>query len=511
MKQLTLLSVTTALFAPATTFSAQPKESPRPNIIIILADDLGYGDVSAYGAQTLSTPNIDRLANGGIRFTRGYATSSTSTPSRYALMTGEYPWRNPRARILAGDAPLIISETQPTLPKMMQQAGYRTGAIGKWHLGMGNGQVDWNGPISPDVNSVGFDYSCVIAATQDRVPTVYIENGRVVGLEDSDPLYVNYHTNFEGEPTGADNPELLKMMWSHGHAQSIHNGISRIGYQKGGTKARWQDETMADYFVEKVSEFLDSDSTQPFFLYYGLHQPHVPRTPNPRFVGTSGMGPRGDAIVEADWCVGQLLRKLEEKGVMDNTLIFFSSDNGPVIDDGYQDQAVELLGDHTPAGSLRGGKYSLFEGGTRIPLITYWKGHISPQVSDAMVCQMDIFQSLASLLGIKRTTGPDSQDMLAEFLGQSNRGRHELIIESIRRLAYREDDWVLIPPYKGNLRNESGNETGNMKEFGLYHLTTDLGQQQNLAQKYPEKLEQMKTRFKQLAGEYYESVEMKLK
>ncbi|MDD4632123.1 MAG: sulfatase-like hydrolase/transferase, partial [Proteiniphilum sp.] len=321
----------------------------KPNIIVILADDLGYGDVSAYGAQTIHTPNIDRLGNEGIKFMNGYATSATSTPSRYALMTGMYPWKNKEAKILPGDAPLIIQESQYTLPKMMQEAGYTTGAIGKWHLGMGRGEIDWNETVKPGANEIGFDYSCLIAATNDRVPTVYVENGNVVGLEKDDPIQVSYEENFDDEPTALTHPELLKMHWSHGHNNSIVNGIPRIGFMKGGEKARWVDEDMADYFIDKVKNFIQKNKENPFFLYFGLHQPHVPRTPNERFAGATGMGPRGDAIAEADWCVGEVLSQLEELGLLENTLVIFSSDNGPVLNDGYKDQAVELLGDHTPA------------------------------------------------------------------------------------------------------------------------------------------------------------------
>ena len=169
---------------------AKTKEA-NPNIIVILADDLGYGDVSANGSTTIKTPNIDRIANQGIRFTNGYATSATSTPSRYALMTGMYPWKNKNAKILPGDAPLLISESQYTLPKMMQQAGYKTGAIGKWHLGMGAGNPNWNKTVKPGANEIGFNYSSLIAATNDRVPTVYVENGNVIGLDPNDPIEVN--------------------------------------------------------------------------------------------------------------------------------------------------------------------------------------------------------------------------------------------------------------------------------------------------------------------------------
>jgi arylsulfatase A-like enzyme len=485
----------------------------NPNIIVILADDLGYGDVSAQGATTIQTPHIDKLANEGIRFTNGYATSATSTPSRYALMTGMYPWKNKDAKILPGDAPLLINTAQYTLPKMMQEAGYVTAAIGKWHLGMGAGNVNWNETVSPNANDIGFNYSTLIAATNDRVPTVFVENGRVVGLDPSDPIFVSYEKNFEGEPTAISHPDMLKMQWAHGHNQSVHNGIPRIGYQKGGKSALWVDEEMADYFTGKVKAFISENKNKPFFLYYGLHQPHVPRTPNGRFVGKSGMGPRGDAILEADWSVGEIMAHLEKEGLLENTLVVFTSDNGPVLNDGYKDQAVELLGDHKPAGMLRGGKYSLFEAGTRVPFFVYWKGKIQPKVSDALVCQIDLMASIAELIKhpLKGTT--DSENLLPVFLGKSDEGRNELILEANGKLAYRERNWSFIPPYSGPATNLTGNELGNLSGGGLFDLSTDVGQQTNMAGSNNERFEAMQTRFIEITKGYYnpqvEEIELK--
>lgn len=480
-------------------------EAQKPNIIVILADDLGYGDVSAQGATTIKTPNLDRLANEGIRFTNGYATSATSTPSRYGMMTGMYPWKNDKAKILPGNAPLIINEDQYTLPKMMQEAGYATAAIGKWHLGMGDGNADWNKTVKPGAKEIGFDYSNLIAATNDRVPTVYVENGLVVGLDPADPLHVNYKKNFDGEPTALTNPEMLKMHWSHGHNQSIHNGIPRIGFQKGGKSAMWVDEDMADYFTGIAKDFMTNHKDKPFFLYFGLHQPHVPRAPHSRFVGTSGMGPRGDAILEADWSVGELMAHLEKLGLLENTLVFFSSDNGPVLNDGYKDQAVELLGQHKPAGPLRGGKYSLYEAGTRVPFFVYWKGKIKPAVSDALVCQLDIMASVASLIKKKLPADLDSQNTLKAFLGKSKKGREELVIEANSKLAYRAGDWAFIPPYNGAIRNQTGNELGNLPEGGLFNLKSDLGQETNVAKQYAEKYKQMESRFLEITKGYFKT------
>ena len=478
-----------------------------PNIILIYLDDLGYGDVGAYGSVALKTPNIDKLANGGVRFTDGYASSATCSPSRYALLTGTYPWRNDRAKILSGTAPLLIDTAQMTIPKMLKVRGYNTGIVGKWHLGLGDGNVDWNKRISPGPNEVGFDYSYIMAATQDRVPTVYIENGYVVGLDPEDPILVNYQENFPGEPTGKDNPELLKMKWHHGHNSSIVNGIPRIGYMKGGEKAKWVDEDMADVFLDKAQEYILDHKEDPFFLYYALQQPHVPRTPHERFVSSSGMGPRGDVIVEADWCIGELVNTLEEQGLLDNTLIILSSDNGPVLNDGYYDDAVEKLGDHKPWGPLRGGKYSLFEAGTRVPFITYWQGQIEPSTSTALVSQIDIFASIAQLVG-SQATAPDSEQLLDVFLGKSHQGREELILEATSRTALRKGDWVMIPPYDGPAVAAQVNiELGNSEEYQLYNLKDDVGEQENLAESDPDKLKELIDLYLEIRGTGSDEIE----
>ena len=482
---------------------AQPK---KPNIIVIYADDLGYGDVSFNGASQIKTLNLDKLASEGVRFTNGYATSATCTPSRYGLLTGQYPWRRKEVEILPGTAPLIIDSEQQTLPKMLQEKGYHTAVIGKWHLGLGNGHVDWNKTIVQGPNDVGFNYSYIIAATQDRVPTVFIENGNVVGLDPNDPIEVSYDSNFPGQPTGKENPELLKMTWHHGHNGTIVNGISRIGFMKGGQTARWKDNDMADTFIRKVKSYIQQHREEPFFLYYALHQPHVPRTPHPRFQGKSGMGPRGDVILEADWCVGEMVKILEEEHLLENTLIIFSSDNGPVLNDGYNDDAVEKLGVHTPTGGLRGGKYSLFEAGTRVPFSVYWKGKIKPSVSNALVSQMDLPASIAALIG-SDTKFPDSQNLIQTFLGNSSLGRKDFILEANSRTAFRSGDWVLIPPYEGPAVEELvGIELGNLEGFGLYNLVEDPSQKKNLASTQPEKLKEMIAGFVTIRGEDFKKI-----
>lgn len=489
------------------TKSKAPSDNTKPNIVIIYADDLGYGEVGTYGATELKTPNLDMLSSGGVRFTQGYATSATCSPSRYALLTGDYPWRNEKAKILPGTAPLLIKTSQMTIPKMLKAEGYHTGIVGKWHLGLGDGVVDWNKRVSPGPNEVGFDYSYIMAATQDRVPTVYIEDGHVRNLDPNDPIEISYKENFEGEPTGKSARETLKMDWHHGHNMSIVNGIGRIGFMKGGESAKWVDENMADTFLVRAQNYVIDHKDNPFFLYYALQQPHVPRTPHPRFVGKSGMGPRGDVIVEADWCVGEFVKTLEEQGLLENTLIIFSSDNGPVLNDGYYDDAVEKIGNHKPAGVLRGGKYSLFEAGTRMPFFTYWKGNISPHTTDAMVSQVDLLSSLAALVG-SDVRGTDSKEMLDVFMGKSDEGREELILEATTRTAYRKGDWAYIPPYDGRPVNTQVNiELGNSKEHMLFDLSVDLSQQNNLATSEPEKLAEMIASFEAIRGTGYKKTE----
>jgi arylsulfatase A-like enzyme len=501
------LALMAVLFAACQQKAVKQAGNKQPNIVIIYLDDLGYGDVGAYGATELKTPNMDKLANEGMRFTNGYATSATCTPSRYGLLTGVYPWREKDAKILPGTAPLLIGTEQLTLPKMLKEKGYHTGIVGKWHLGLGSGNVNWNEKVTPGPNEVGFDYSYILAATQDRVPTVYIENGYVVGADPNDPILVDYDKNFEGEPTGLENPELTTMKWHHGHNNSIVNGIPRIGFMKGGEKAKWSDYDMADHFLEKARSYVKMHKNEQFFLFYAMQQPHVPRTPNPRFEGMSGMGPRGDAIVEADWCLGEFIKTLEEEGVLENTLIIFSSDNGPVLNDGYIDYAEEKAGNHKPAGELRGGKYSLFEAGTRVPFITYWKGTIQPAVSDAIVCQVDLLASIATLVNSDKTA-TDSEQLLDVFMGNAATGREELILEAASRTALRKGDWVVIPPYEGAAVNQQVKiELGNDTIWQLYNLKTDIGQQNNLAEENKEKLREMVETFEKIRGKEYSATQ----
>lgn len=477
--------------------SASINIKSQPNIVLIYADDIGYGDLSSYGAKQVNTPNTDTLAANGIRFTNAHSAAATSTPSRYGLFTGEYPWRRRGTGVANGDAALIINPDRVTLPKVLQQMGYTTGAVGKWHLGIGDksGEQDWNGHVTPGPAEIGFDYSYIMAATGDRVPCVFMENQRVVNLNPNDPIHVSYKENFEGEPTGKDNPELLtKLHPSHGHNQSIVNGISRIGYMKGGRSALWEDENIADSITVHATRFIERNSDKPFFLYFGTNDIHVPRYPHERFRGVTEMGHRGDAIVQFDWSVGEIVKALKKAGIFENTLIIITSDNGPVVDDGYHDGSVEGLMDHKPWGPFRGGKYSNFEAGTRVPFIVHWTERVNPNVSPALISQIDMTATMAVLTGFEKTDKipDDSQNQLNAWLGIDISGR-DYIISSAGSLSILTRVWKYIEPSSGRSYNPLTNtELGNSSDDQLYNIVTDRSEYENVADKNPQIVEEMK-------------------
>ncbi len=490
------------LGAGACMLSAQAAENStskqQPNIVIIYADDLGYGDLSCYGGS-LKTPASDKLAARGIQMMNAHTVASTSTPSRFGLFTGVHPWRQAGTGIATGDAGMVIRPERYTLADAAKQAGYRTAAIGKWHLGIGEtAKQNWNGLIKPNLSDIGFEHSYIMAATGDRVPCVFIENGRVANYDPSAPISVSYRKPFEGEPTGKKNPELLKVHPSHGHDQALINGISRIGFMKGGGKALWVDEDFADVIADEATDFIMEHKDEPFFLFVGTHDIHVPRVPHERFVGKSGMGPRGDAILQFDFQVDAVMTALEKAGVADNTLVILSSDNGPVLDDGYKDDAVEKLGDHKPAAHLRGGKYSSFEAGGRVPFLVSWPAKIAKgQKSHALFSQIDILASLSELIGATTPEGLviDSKSELATLLGEDQGEGSEGIVKqnSAGARSFLMGKWKYTTPSRAAAYNGwTAIELGNNPEDQLYDLSIDPGEKKNLAKDNPVQLKAMK-------------------
>lgn len=474
---------------------AQETRVERPNILLLYVDDLGYGDLGCYGAQKVKTPHVDLLAKNGLKFTDAHCTAATCTPSRFSLLTGSYAFRN-EAAILPGDAPLIIRPRTPTLPSLLQKAGYTTAVIGKWHLGLGNGLINWNGDIRPGPLEVGFDYSFIVPATLDRVPTVFVENHQVVNLDRSDPIQVNYDHRIGTDPTGLERPDLLKFRGDTQHSNTIINGISRIGYMSGGHSARWTDEEIPNVLLHKTRNFLAGKKNKPFFLYLAYTDIHVPRAPNARFSGMSNMGRRGDDIAQMDWMTGEIMNMLKEYGLYSNTLVIFTSDNGPVLDDGYDDHAEALVGSHRPSGPFKGGKYSAFEGGTRVPTIVYWPGKVKPGISEALINQVDLFASLAALTGqkLEASAGPDSYDMLSVWLGRSKNGRRVMLEEAFT-LAVREGTWKYIAPQVKKTPDWLKNKhipTGLSDQDQLYQLQSDRQEERNLTDQNRAQLARMR-------------------
>lgn len=488
------LSSSVSLLFPSLLWAQQVE---KPNVIVIMADDIGYGDLSCNGEKTVHTPNVERLANNGMRFTDAHSVAATSTPSRYSFLTGHYAWRRNDTGIATGDAGLIIRPEQYTVADLFKENGYATCAIGKWHLGLGDktGEQNWNEKISPNLADIGFEHSYIMAATGDRVPCVYIENGEVANYDSSAPIEVNYFQNFLGEPTGKDNPELLyNLKPSHGHDMAVVNGISRIGYMKGGGKALWKDENIADSITTHAIEFIKSHKDKPFFLYCATNDIHVPRFPHDRFRGKSGMGLRGDAIMQFDWTVGQIMETLDKLGLAQNTLVILTSDNGPVVDDGYQDQAVELLGEHRPWGPYRGGKYSNYEAGTRVPFIVSYPNKISKGVSSALVSQIDFFGTMAEMLGttLNNEQMKDSEGYLNSWFGRTQKGR-EYVIESCASLSASDGKWKYITPNnKPDYQKNTNTERGNAPFDQLYDLKSDEGEKHNVAEQHPREVQKLK-------------------
>lgn len=479
--------------------------SDKPNVVIIYGDDVGFGDVGVYGSEMIPTPNIDRLAAEGLRFTDGHCSAATCSPSRYSMLTGVHGFRDGVA-ILPPNAPLTISTEILTLPKLFKKAGYATGVVGKWHIGIGAEGVptDWNGEVKPGPLEIGFDRSFLLPSTNDRVPCVYLNGHRVVNLDPKDPLYVGrklvdvQKAGSTQYPDAKKNPDAMTYYQStHGHNNSVINGIGRIGFMAGGKSALWNDETMTDEFVKQAEIYIAANKDKPFFLYYAAQNIHVPRAPNPRFQGTTKLGYRGDSMVEFDWATGEILKTLEEHGLTENTIVIFSSDNGPAYDDGYDDGTTvktsteESDRGHDGSGRYRGGKYQIYEGGTRVPFIIRWPAKMKPGISDALVNQIDFIASFANLFEIELAEhdARDSRNTLKAFLGEDPEGQDVMIEEARRTLAMRKGDWKYIAPAKKK-KDKSNAE--------LYNLADDPSESKNVIENHPEVAEAMAKKLQDL-------------
>lgn len=472
-----LISSFLLLLAPAVIAATQP------NIILIVSDDVGYGDLGCYGATHVRTPNLDRLAREGTRFTDAHATASVCTPTRFALLTGKYAWRVPGTGIAPGDSTLLIPEGTPTIASELKSAGYSTGLIGKWHLGLGTTTPDFNSDLKPGPVELGFDYAFFIPATGDRVPCVFVQNHRVVDLEPTDPITVSYKGRIGNEPIGSEHQDWLKIKGDRSHSDAIVNGISRIGFMTGGHRAQWVDETIADTLARQAVTFLERQKKdQPFFLLLTPHDIHEPMVPNPRFRGTSDCGWRGDVIHQLDWTVGEVLGTLDRLGLAQNTLVIFSSDNGGAIKSTYDDGTNPLHSRQSPNGILRGQKGSLYEGGHRVPFLARWPGHIpAGRESSALLALVDLLPTFADLAGRKISAGaaPDGVNLKSTLLVDAKaKQRPALVLQSNRTtfLAIREGDWKLVETAAGPQ---------------LYNLAADLVEAHDLAKSEPARVKSL--------------------
>ena len=478
---------------------AVSSEDERPNVIIINADDLGYGDVGAYGATMVETPHMDRLAVEGKMFTDFHSASAVCSPSRYALLTGTYPARADLYGAIFLRAPLQVDTSQVTIAKVMKKAGYATAAIGKWHLGFGEKRpVDWNKPLKPGPLELGFDYYFGVPVLNSHPPFVFVENHHVIGYNPDDPFV--YGKNAETRWF----PEKF--------------GLSDIG---GAREAhfRYDDRMTGTTLKNKALEYIKQPRDKPFFLYLATTNIHHPFTPAPRFIGTSEAGRYGDFIHELDWMVGEILNTLDEKGLTENTLVILTSDNGGMLNRGGQDA---YAAGHRMNGRLMGFKFDAWEGGHRVPFIIRWPGKVpAGEVSGELASNVDLLATLAALVGQNEMAkeARDSYNMLPALTGDPNQPiREQLIIapNSRRHLSIRKGPWMYIPaqggggfraenvgdhtfggppafPFTGQVNSDivDGKIRKDAPPAQLYNLENDPTQDHNLYNQHPGVVEEL--------------------
>ncbi len=432
----------------------------KPNIVVILADDLGYGSVGSYGATKVQTPNIDRIAQEGILFTDANTTSSVCTPTRYSLMMGEYPWRNPKVGLRVGPEPMLLPANQQNVASLLKAEGYSTGVVGKWHLGLGEEPVDWQKSLTPGPLERGFDYYFGFPINLNNEPVVYIENHQLIHPEDS----------------------LDK------------NGKS------GAKKSRVNLDNMTDVITGKAVSFIEKNKDQPFFLYYATHQVHNPIHPAPRFVGTSNAGIYGDYVQDCDWSVGQILETLDRLGLTENTLVIFTSDNGAIgwsamykgVADGGKDGDFGFFRNAPWSGY----KFGSEQGGSRVPFVARWPGKIKPgSKTDALISLADFYATFRELLGQKDDgQGMDSFSFLGQLLdGHTNKAsvRDHVIYHAGKNsfLGIREKEWLLT--FGGVPKHIISGKTGESTPGRLYHLAKDPKEKTDVYKQYPEVVQRM--------------------
>lgn len=432
--------------------------APKPNILLILADDLGYGDLGCYNKQSkIPTPNLDRLTSEGMRFTDAHSPSSVCTPTRYALLTGRYCWRTSLKRgVLNGQSPLLIEPNRPTLASFLKAQGYRTACIGKWHLGLGTTLfTNYSESISPGPNSLGFDYFFGTAASLDMPPYGLIEND-----------------HFVTEPT--------EQIAASKHQREGGNGFWRAGPIAPG----FRHVDGLPILTRKAAEFLHRQTQgQPFFLYFALPAPHTPWVPASEFVGKSKAGPYGDFVAQLDDTVGEILASLKESRLAQDTLVIFTSDNGAHWTPGD----IRKYG-HRANGPLRGQKADIWEGGHRVPFIVRWPDHIKPRTrSDALICLIDIFPTIANLLEQPAST-EDGLSFLAALKGAKSARDHLVHHSYDGTFAIRQGSWKLSPALgsHGFSEPQTVEPTANGPLGQLYNLKSDVGETRNLWKKRPE-------------------------
>lgn len=451
-------------------FSISCKESKKndsttiklPNIVLINADDLGYGDLSCYGATHVNTPNIDKLAAQGRLFSDAHSPSAVCSASRYGLITGTYPLRRNYWGAIDGlNQGLTVDTTKVTIANVLKDAGYATACVGKWHLGLGDDKPDYNSELKPGPLELGFDYFYGVPMVNSGPPFVYVENHHVVGYDSKDPF-------IRGEKS-------VTQKWP------AKGGYTAIG---GAEKAHllYEDEKVGTTLKNKAIEWIksahSSNKENPFFLYLATTNIHHPFTPAPQFKGTSKAGRYGDFVHELDWIVGEVMNTLREIGAEDNTLVIFTSDNGGMFNHGGQDA---WKAGHKINGDLLGFKFGAWEGGHRVPFIAKWPSKIpAGSKSEHLISQIDLMATFSTIVDKKLTKEecPDGINQLPELFGTTEKPLRDLLVihpNVPEHLTIRKGNWIYIP------NQDSGGFQGT--KVGAHNLggaaTTKLTGQQN--------------------------------